>query len=58
MADANSAYELKDISKLKQLDDIRLLMIEQPLAADDIVDHRHLQKHLKHQSVWMKVFVL
>ncbi|KWZ65605.1 o-succinylbenzoate synthase [Bacillus altitudinis] len=47
MADANSAYELKDISKLKQLDDIRLLMIEQPLAADDIVDHRHLQKHLK-----------
>ncbi|MGE6628757.1 o-succinylbenzoate synthase [Bacillus sp. NPDC077027] len=47
MADANSAYELKDISKLKQLDDLKLMMIEQPLAADDIVDHRHLQKHIK-----------
>ncbi|MGK9269164.1 o-succinylbenzoate synthase [Bacillus inaquosorum] len=47
MADANSSYELKDISRLKELDEYHLMMIEQPLQADDIVDHRHLQKHLK-----------
>ncbi|ATO27846.1 o-succinylbenzoate synthase [Bacillus atrophaeus] len=47
MADANSSYQLKDISRIKELDDFHLMMIEQPLQADDIVDHRHLQKHLK-----------
>ncbi len=47
MADANSSYELKDISRLKELDEYHLMMIERPLQADDIVDHRHLQKHLK-----------
>lgn len=46
MADANSAYSFKDIDKLKKLDDYNLLMIEQPLGADDIVDHASLQKHL------------
>ncbi|WP_412094902.1 enolase C-terminal domain-like protein, partial [Bacillus atrophaeus] len=45
MADANSSYQLKDISRIKELDDFHLMMIEQPLQADDIVDHRHLQKH-------------
>ena len=44
MADANSSYSLKDIELLKQLDDYNLLMIEQPLASDDIVDHAKLQK--------------
>jgi len=43
MADANSAYDLKDIEHLKQLDDLHLMMIEQPLAHDDIVDHAKLQ---------------
>ncbi|MBM7587655.1 O-succinylbenzoate synthase [Bacillus pakistanensis] len=47
MADANSAYTLKDIELLKQLDEYNLLMIEQPLAYDDIVDHAILQKELK-----------
>jgi o-succinylbenzoate synthase len=47
MADANSAYSLDDIDLLKQLDDFGLLMIEQPLAHDDIVDHAVLQKKLK-----------
>ncbi|MED4072782.1 o-succinylbenzoate synthase [Priestia endophytica] len=47
MADANSAYTLKDIELLKQLDDLNLLMIEQPLAHDDIVDHAKLQKEMK-----------
>lgn len=43
MADANSAYTLKDIELFKELDKLNLLMIEQPLADDDIVDHVKLQ---------------
>lgn len=43
MVDANSAYTLKDIELFKEIDKYNLLMIEQPLANDDIVDHRHLQ---------------
>lgn len=47
MADANAAYTLEDIPHLKRLDDIDLMMIEQPLAHDDIVDHAKLQAALK-----------
>lgn len=47
MADANSAYRLKDIDLLKQLDEFDLMMIEQPLASDDIINHAQLQKELK-----------
>lgn len=46
MADANSAYTLKDIDRLKALDDFHLLMIEQPLAHDDLIEHAELQKAL------------
>ncbi|MDQ0268366.1 o-succinylbenzoate synthase [Cytobacillus purgationiresistens] len=46
MADANSAYRLSDIDHLKQLDEFNLMMIEQPLASDDIVDHAKLQKEI------------
>ncbi len=46
MADANSAYRLKDIERLKELDEFDLMMIEQPLASDDIVDHAQLQREL------------
>ena len=47
MADANSAYRLEDSALLKQLDAFDLMMIEQPLASDDIIDHAQLQKELK-----------
>nr|WP_278189714.1 o-succinylbenzoate synthase [Brevibacterium sp. ZH18] len=47
MADANSAYTLDDVEHLRLFDDLNLMMIEQPLAHDDIVDHRHLQKILR-----------
>jgi O-succinylbenzoate synthase len=47
MADANSAYTLKDADHLKRLDDFYLMMIEQPLAHDDIIDHAELQKKLE-----------
>jgi o-succinylbenzoate synthase len=47
MADANSAYTLNDIDHLKRLDDFYLMMIEQPLAHDDIIDHAVLQSKLQ-----------
>ncbi|WP_227752020.1 o-succinylbenzoate synthase [Viridibacillus arvi] len=46
MADANSAYTLNDIELLKRLDELDLMMIEQPLAHDDIIDHAKLQAQL------------
>jgi O-succinylbenzoate synthase len=46
MADANSAYTLADLPMLKELDRFGLMMIEQPLAHDDIVDHARLQAEL------------
>jgi O-succinylbenzoate synthase len=47
MVDANSAYTLADLEHLKQLDEFFLMMIEQPLAHDDIIDHSVLQAHLE-----------
>jgi O-succinylbenzoate synthase len=44
--DANSAYTLADIDLLKQLDRYKLMMIEQPLAPGDLVDHSTLQKEI------------
>ncbi|MGH9682908.1 MAG: o-succinylbenzoate synthase [Candidatus Acidiferrales bacterium] len=46
--DANAAYFLdRDLSIMKELDGYKLLMIEQPLAPGDLVDHAKLQKQLK-----------
>ena len=45
--DANSAYSLETAEKLKPLDNLNLLLIEQPLFDDDIWDHHKLQKILK-----------
>jgi O-succinylbenzoate synthase len=47
MVDANSAYSLCDIDHLKKLDEFGLMMIEQPLAHDEIVDHAVLQSQLQ-----------
>jgi o-succinylbenzoate synthase len=47
MADANSAYTLKDIDRLRALDEFELLMIEQPLGHDDIIEHSVLQKEIR-----------
>jgi O-succinylbenzoate synthase len=46
MADANSAYTLHDAKHLSGLDAFELMMIEQPLAHDDLVRHAELQKLL------------
>ena len=45
--DANSAYTLETADALKPLDDLELLLIEQPLYEDDIWDHRKLQAEFK-----------
>jgi len=45
--DANSAYTLNTADAIKPLDDLNLLLIEQPLFEDDIWDHRKLQAQLK-----------
>lgn len=45
--DANSAYTLDTASSLKPLDDLDLLLIEQPLNEDDIWDHHYLQAQFK-----------
>lgn len=47
MADANNAYTLGDAPVLAELDDLLLMMIEQPLAHDDLVRHATLQKQLR-----------
>jgi O-succinylbenzoate synthase len=46
--DANAAYQIEtDTPLLKRLDDYNLLMIEQPLAPGDLVDHSKLQRELR-----------
>ncbi len=45
--DANSAYTLKTSQVFKQMDDLNLLLIEQPLGYDDIYEHSKLQPELK-----------
>jgi o-succinylbenzoate synthase len=44
--DANSAYTLDDTAHLARLDEFGLILIEQPLAHDDIIDHATLQTRL------------
>src|SRR5262249_50501057 len=47
MVDANSAYTLAAVPLFKALDEFDLMMIEQPLAHDDIFDHAKLQAEIK-----------
>ncbi len=47
MADANNAYGRADFDRLAALDAFGLLMIEQPLACDDLLRHAELQKRLR-----------
>ncbi|HEY4425835.1 MAG TPA: o-succinylbenzoate synthase [Pyrinomonadaceae bacterium] len=47
MGDANSAYKLSDVPLFQQLDQFHLMMLEQPLAHDDIFDHAVLQRQIQ-----------
>jgi O-succinylbenzoate synthase len=45
--DANAAYTLADTRTLQKLDDFDLLLIEQPLAEDDIRQHAELARLIR-----------
>ena len=45
--DANAAYTLADAPLFEALDELDLVMIEQPLGHDDLVDHAQLQARLR-----------
>ncbi len=45
--DANSAYTLETFSELRPLDDLDLLLIEQPLYEDDLWEHHYVQKQFR-----------
>lgn len=47
MVDANSAFRLADAEQLKKFDAYDLMMVEQPLAWDDIFEHAALQKQMR-----------
>jgi O-succinylbenzoate synthase len=47
LGDANSAYTLADVPLFRALDEFKLMMLEQPLAYDDIFDHAELQKQIQ-----------
>lgn len=46
MVDANSSYTLSDVELFRELDQYNLMMVEQPLAHDDMFDHAELQKQI------------
>jgi len=45
--DANAAYRLSDIDTFRSLDELDLLMVEQPLHHEDLVDHAALQAQIR-----------
>ncbi len=47
MVDANSAYTLADSPLFMAMDRHRLMMVEQPLAYDDMYDHARLQQQIE-----------
>ena len=47
MGDANSAYTLADVPLFQELDRFDLMMLEQPLAHNDIFNHARLQLQIQ-----------
>lgn len=47
MADANNAYTLDDLDTFVAMDDLDLMMFEQPLDWEDLVRHAELQRRLR-----------
>ncbi len=45
--DANAAYTLEQVDVFRALDDLSLLMIEQPLHFEDVVQHAALQRQVR-----------
>jgi len=46
MVDANASYCLKDLKIMQKLDQFDLVMIEQPFAYNDLIEHSQLQKQI------------
>lgn len=44
--DANASYTLDDVDTLARLDDYNLLLLEQPLAEDDLIGHAKLARKI------------
>lgn len=44
--DCNSGYSLDDLDLFRQIDELGLTMIEQPLRHDDLADHATLQRQI------------
>ncbi|CAN5178876.1 o-succinylbenzoate synthase [soil metagenome] len=47
MVDANSAYRVAHALLFRAMDKFNLMMIEQPLAFDDMLDHAELQRQIE-----------
>ena len=45
--DCNSGYQLADLPLFREIDELNLAMIEQPLAHDDLLDHATLQQQIR-----------
>ena len=45
--DCNSGYTLADLPLFREVDELNLAMIEQPLAHDDLVDHAELARQIR-----------
>jgi O-succinylbenzoate synthase len=45
--DCNSGYKLSDVGLFREVDELNLAMIEQPLAHDDLIDHAALQAQIR-----------
>ncbi len=45
--DANAAYTLEDVKVFRDLDELDLLMVEQPLHHEDLVQHAKLQSEIE-----------
>ena len=45
--DCNSGYRLTDLPLFREVDELNLAMIEQPLQHDDLVDHAELQRSIR-----------
>lgn len=45
--DCNSGYRLADLPLFREVDELNLAMIEQPLQHDDLVDHAELQRAIR-----------
>jgi O-succinylbenzoate synthase len=45
--DCNSGYRISDLPLFREVDELNLAMIEQPLQHDDLIDHAELQRSIR-----------